>query len=157
MTNLGFHRLMADHGVRVVTTDVGDRYVLEALRREGGLLGGEQSGHLIYLDGHVTGDGLAAALLTCAALEGRTLAEAASVLRRYPQARADVSVASRELTVPLLKEVDRLTSELDGEGRILVRASGTEPVIRVLAEASDQREAEALCATIAALVRRELG
>ena len=59
MTNLGFHRLMEEHGIRVVTTDVGDRYVLEALRREGGMLGGEQSGHIIYLDDHVTGDGLA--------------------------------------------------------------------------------------------------
>src|SRR5205823_1267304 len=76
MTNLGFHRLMAERGIRVVTTDVGDRYVLEALRREGGLLGGEQSGHIIYLKDHVTGDGLAAALLLCSALEGRTLSEA---------------------------------------------------------------------------------
>ena len=71
MTNLGFHRLAEEHGIRVVTTDVGDRYVLEALRREGGLLGGEQSGHIIYLRDHVTGDGLAAALLLCAALGGR--------------------------------------------------------------------------------------
>ena len=65
MTNLGFHRLMGEHGIRVVTTDVGDRYVLEALRRTGGVLGGEQSGHIIYLRDHVTGDGLAAALLLC--------------------------------------------------------------------------------------------
>ena len=77
MTNLGFHRLMAERGIRVVTTDVGDRYVLEALRREGGILGGEQSGHIIWLDGHVTGDGLAAALLLCGALRGRPLAELA--------------------------------------------------------------------------------
>src|SRR5204863_2579554 len=90
MTNLGFHRLAAEHGIRVVTTDVGDRYVLEALRREGGVLGGEQSGHIIYLRDHVTGDGLAAALLLCGALEGRTLAEAASVLPRYPQAKENV-------------------------------------------------------------------
>ena len=69
MTNLGFHRLMEERGIRVVTTDVGDRYVLEALEREGGVLGGEQSGHIIYLDGHVTGDGLAAALLLCGALQ----------------------------------------------------------------------------------------
>jgi phosphoglucosamine mutase len=157
MTNLGFHRLMADHGIRVVTTDVGDRYVLEALRREGGVLGGEQSGHLIYLNGHVTGDGLAAALLTCAALGRRTLAEAASMLVRYPQAKTNVSVARRELTDTLRAEVERLNGELDGEGRILVRPSGTEPVIRVLAEASDEAAAKGLCATIAALVRRELG
>ena len=73
MANLGFHRLMADNGIRVITTEVGDRYVLEALRREGGILGGEQSGHIIWLDGHVTGDGLAAALLLCGALRGRPL------------------------------------------------------------------------------------
>ena len=86
MANLGFHRLMAERGIRVVTTDVGDRYVLEALKREGGVLGGEQSGHIIYLEDHVTGDGLAAALLLCSALDGRKLSEAAAVLERYPQA-----------------------------------------------------------------------
>src|SRR6185437_1855356 len=75
MTNLGFHRLMDEHGIRVVVTDVGDRYVLEALRRERGVLGGEQSGHIVYLDGHVAGDGLAAALLLCGALRGRTMSE----------------------------------------------------------------------------------
>ncbi len=78
MTNLGFHRLMGEHGIRVETTDVGDRYVVEALRRTGGVLGGEQSGHIIYLRDHVTGDGLAAALLLCGALKGRTLREAAA-------------------------------------------------------------------------------
>src|SRR5204862_5004088 len=97
MPNLGLHRLAEAHGVRVVTTDVGDRYVLEALRREGGLLGGEQSGHVIYLRDHVTGDGLAAALLLCAALRGRTLSETAAVMPRYPQAKENVRVARREL------------------------------------------------------------
>ena len=102
MTNLGFHRLMEERGIRVVTTDVGDRYVLEALKREGGVLGGEQSGHIIYLKGHVTGDGLAAALLLCRALDGRKLSEAAAVLERFPQAMANVPVSSKELTEPLL-------------------------------------------------------
>ena len=83
MTNLGFHRLMEEHGIRVVTTDVGDRYVMEALRRERGVLGGEQSGHLIVLDRHVTGDGLAAALTLCRALDGRPIAEAAAVMPRF--------------------------------------------------------------------------
>ena len=83
MTNLGFHRLMDERGIRVLITDVGDRYVLEALRREGGLLGGEQSGHVIWLGDHVTGDGLAAALLLCGALAGRTLSEAAAVMPRF--------------------------------------------------------------------------
>src|SRR5207302_8142199 len=127
------HRLMEEHGIRVVTTDVGDRYVLEALRREGGVLGGEQSGHIIYLRDQVTGDGLAAALLLCGALKGRTLAEAAAAMRRYPQAKENVLVARRELTPAIRAEVERLNAELEGRGRVLVRPSGTEPVIRVLA------------------------
>src|SRR5262249_56980745 len=84
MTNLGFHRLMEERGVRVVVTDVGDRYVLEALRREGILLGGEQSGHVIWLDGHVTGDGLVAGLLLCRALRGGALSQAGARSPRLP-------------------------------------------------------------------------
>jgi len=157
MANMGLHRLMAENGIRVVTTDVGDRYVLEALRREGGILGGEQSGHLIWLDGHVTGDGLVAALLLCASLHGRPLAEVTSVLARFPQSMENVAVANRRLTPAIGEEVARLNAELDDRGRVLVRPSGTEPVIRVLAEAETAREAENLCGRIAALVRRELG
>jgi phosphoglucosamine mutase len=157
MTNLGFHRLMAEHGIRVVTTDVGDRYVLEALRREGGLLGGEQSGHLIYLHGHVTGDGLVAALLLCAALGGRTLAEAVAVLHRYPQVKDNVRVGRRGLNDAVTSEVDRINAALHGRGRVLVRPSGTEPVVRVLAEAETAAEARELCARISSLVQRELG
>ena len=157
MTNLGFHRLMAEHGIRVVTTDVGDRYVLEALRREGAILGGEQSGHIICLDGHVTGDGLAAALLLCRALDGRTLAEAASVMPRFAQVKENLQVQVRELPDDLLVAVQRVNHELDGGARVLVRPSGTEPLIRVLAEAENEQEAATLCARITALVRRELG
>ena len=158
MANMGLHRLMADNGVRVVTTDVGDRYVLEALRREGGILGGEQSGHLIWLDGHVTGDGLVAALLLCNALHGRPLAEVAAVMPRFPQVKENVSVTSRgQLSQAVEEEVARLNAELGGHGRVLVRPSGTEPVIRVLAEAETGQEAEILCGKIASLVRRELG
>jgi phosphoglucosamine mutase len=157
MANLGLHRLLAERGIRVVTTDVGDRYVLEALRREGGLLGGEQSGHLIYLQGHVTGDGLVAALLLCRALRGRRLAEAVAVMPRFPQAKQDVRVADKQLTQAIRDEVERKNSELAGRGRVLVRPSGTEPVVRVLAEAEDEQEAGRLCGTIAALVSRELG
>jgi phosphoglucosamine mutase len=157
MANLGLHRLMADHGIRVVTTAVGDRYVLEALRREGGILGGEQSGHLMWLDGHVTGDGLVAALLLCAALKGRPLAEVAAVMPKYPQAKENITVLDRRLTRPIEEEVARANQELGEAGRVLVRPSGTEPVIRVLAEAETAEEAETLCARIATLVRRELG
>jgi phosphoglucosamine mutase len=157
MTNLGFHRLMEEHGIHVVTTDVGDRYVLDALQRDGALLGGEQSGHIIYLRGHVTGDGLAAGLLLCSALKGRPLAQLAAVMPRYPQAKENVRVAGRELTDGLRDEVDRLNEQLAGRGRVLVRPSGTEPVIRVLAEAETDQEAAELCASITALVARELG
>jgi phosphoglucosamine mutase len=157
MTNLGFHRFAEERGIRLVTTEVGDRYVLEALRREGGLLGGEQSGHIIYLKDHVTGDGLAAALLLCAAVKGSTLAEAAAALPRYPQAKNNVRVATKDLSDDLFAEIARVNAELDGSGRILVRASGTEPVVRVLAEAENPRKAQDLCARISALVRRELG
>jgi phosphoglucosamine mutase len=158
MANMGLHRLMAENGVRVVTTGVGDRYVLEALRREGGILGGEQSGHLIWLDGHVTGDGLVAALLLCRSLHGRPLAEVAAVMPRFPQAKENVPVANHgHLNPAIEEEVARLNAELGDRGRVLVRPSGTEPVIRVLAEAESGPEAETLCARIAALVRRELG
>jgi phosphoglucosamine mutase len=157
MSNLGFHKLMAERGIRVITTDVGDRYVLEALHREGAVLGGEQSGHVIWLDGHVTGDGLAAALLLCGALEGRTLSEAAAVMPRYPQVTDNVPVPRLELTDAIRDEVIRFNSELGPEARVLVRPSGTEPVVRVLAEALDEAKAARLCASIAALVRRELG
>jgi phosphoglucosamine mutase len=157
MTNHGFHALMQERGIRVLTTDVGDRYVLEALRRENGLLGGEQSGHVIYLRDHVSGDGLAAALLLCAAVRGRRLSEAAAVMPRWAQYQRNVRVASKELTQPLRAAVDRLNGELDGSGRVLVRASGTEPLIRVLAEAENGDAAQEACASLAALVEKELG
>jgi phosphoglucosamine mutase len=157
MTNLGFHRLMEEHGIRVVTTDVGDRHVLEALRREGGILGGEQSGHLIVLDGHVTGDGLAAALTLCRSLGGRSLAEAASAMPRFAQVKENVRVDRLEVPPRVVAEVERVNAELDGRGRVLVRPSGTEPLVRVLAEAERSEEASALCASIANLVRQEAG
>jgi len=157
MTNLGFHRLMAEHGICVVTTPVGDRYVLEALREAGGILGGEQSGHIVWLRDHVTGDGLAAALLLCGALAGRKLSEAAATMTRYPQAQQNVRVQRRELPHSILEEADRLSAELGDRGRVLVRPSGTEPVIRVLAEAETEEEAERISATIARLVSKELG
>ncbi len=158
MTNLGFHRLMEERGIRVVVTDVGDRYVLEALRREGLLLGGEQSGHLIWLDGHVTGDGLVAALLLCRALSGRPLSEAVAVMPRFPQATRNLPRTGRApLSPELVAAVEDVNVELGGAGRVLVRPSGTEPVVRVLAEAETPEAAEALCARIAALVTHELG
>jgi phosphoglucosamine mutase len=157
MTNLGFHALMRERGITVHTTHVGDRYVLEALLREGALLGGEQSGHVIYLRDHVTGDGLAAGLLLCGALKGRRLSEAAAVMSRWPQSKENIVVTDKELPPAVLDEVERLNRAWDGQGRVLVRPSGTEPLIRVLAEAENAEVAAEACASIATLVRRELG
>jgi phosphoglucosamine mutase len=158
MTNGGFLELMSEHGIEThVTADVGDRYVLETMRATGGKLGGEESGHIIYLDGHVTGDGLVAALLLCRALDGRSLAERVAVMLRFPQVKENVRVRDKTLPAELVEAVARHNAELEGRGRVLVRPSGTEPVVRVLAEARDEAEAAAFCASIAGLVRRELG
>ncbi len=157
MSNLGLHRLLDEHGIRVITTAVGDRHVLEALHEHGGLLGGEQSGHIVYLRDHVTGDGLAAALLLCDAIRGRTLSEAAAEMPTFPQVKENLPLRGNTLPEALVDEVSRLNGELNGTARVLVRPSGTEPLVRLLAEAPTQAEAEGLFATIAALVRRELG
>ena len=157
MTNHGFHALMREQGIRVLTTDVGDRYVLEALRREGGVLGGEQSGHILYLRDHVTGDGLVAGLLLCAALKGKPLSEHAEVVPRWFQCKENVAVTSKDLNGAVRAEVERVDQTLGELGRVLVRASGTEPLIRVLVEAQDEQVAKEACGTIASLVRSELG
>jgi phosphoglucosamine mutase len=155
MTNLGFHRLMEERGIRVVTTPVGDRYVLEALRREGGTLGGEQSGHILFLAGHTTGDGLVGAILLCRAVreQARSLSELAATMTKLPQAKANVPVKSKEITERLREEIDALAAG----GRVVVRPSGTEPVVRILAEAQSAEAAENLCGRIRTLVSRELG
>ncbi|MEX2103289.1 MAG: hypothetical protein WD805_04935, partial [Gaiellaceae bacterium] len=155
MTNLGFHRLMDEQGVRVLTTDVGDRYVLQALLEHDGLLGGEQSGHLIYLNGHTTGDGLVAAILLCRAVQAERapLADQAAVMPKFPQVKENVPVRAQDVPQAVLAAVERLNDELSGRGRVLVRPSGTEPVIRVLAEAESQDLAFELCATVSTLVR----
>jgi len=158
MSNLGLHRLLTEHGIRVLTTDVGDRYVLEALYREGGILGAEQSGHIICLRDHVTGDGLAAALLLCGALEGHPLHTVRRAMIRYPQVTKNIPRSGRgPLPDALLAAVDEVNLGLGDEARVLVRPSGTEPLVRVLAEAATQAEAENLCAKVAALVTQELG
>jgi phosphoglucosamine mutase len=157
MSNLGLHRVLDERGIRVITTPVGDRYVLEALREADALLGGEQSGHIIYLKDHVTGDGLASALLLCSALAGRTLSEAAAQMPKFPQVKENLALPGRTLPESLVEAVSRLNETLNGNARVLVRRSGTEPVVRLLAEAPTQAEAEKLCGRIASLVRRELG
>jgi phosphoglucosamine mutase len=159
MTNYGFHAAMARAGVEVATTRVGDRYVLEELRSRGWTLGGEQSGHIIDLAFAPTGDGIAAALLALEALEGSDLSER-SAMEKLPQRMRNVRVRDRlmlEQTGALGDAIEREAAALEGRGRVLVRASGTEPVIRVMVEAPEAEEAAQVCARLADLVEAEAG
>ena len=159
MTNAGFHELMSSRGINVLTTDVGDRYILEALRRDGASLGGEPSGHIVNLDGHTTGDGLAAALLLCGSMaeSGRTLAEEAACLVPWPQATENVAVDTKSLTAAITEQVEEMNERYKGDARVLVRPSGTEELVRVLAEARSEKLATELCGKLVTLVRQELG
>lgn len=159
MSNYGFHQAMKEAGVEVEVTNVGDRYVIEALREKGWILGGEQSGHIISTDYAPTGDGIAAALMLLEALAGRDLAES-RVMEKLPQVLVNVEVADREAisgAEAVWTEVDRLNGELEGQGRVLLRPSGTEPLVRVMAEAPSQEQSQEICDSLAALVRSELG
>ncbi|HLH15431.1 MAG TPA: phosphoglucosamine mutase [Solirubrobacteraceae bacterium] len=158
MTNYGFHAAMRQAGVEVATTKVGDRYVLEELRARGWTLGGEQSGHIIEMGFNRTGDGLASALLTLEALDGRDLAER-DAMSKLPQRLVNVRVRDRD-ALASARELDSAIRDaeqrLTGRGRVLVRPSGTEPLVRVMVEAPSEQEAHELCEELAALVEREL-
>lgn len=159
MTNYGFHAAMRKAGIEVACTNVGDRYVLEELRRKGWALGGEQSGHIIDMDFNSTGDGLASALLTLEALAGRDLAER-DAMEKLPQRLVNVPVRDRGALAGADRVTDAVESEdraLSGRGRVLVRPSGTEPLVRVMVEAPTDEEADATCERLVALVQRELG
>ncbi|NEK86206.1 phosphoglucosamine mutase [Blastococcus saxobsidens] len=159
MSNLGFHHTMRDAGISVHTTAVGDRYVLEALRAGGLSLGGEQSGHLVFLEHATTGDGLLTglALLSRMAATGSSLAELASVVRRLPQVLINVPVQDR-LAVAESDEVaaavNAVEAELGEAGRVLLRPSGTEQLVRVMVEAPTQDLADAVAQRLAAVVAR---
>lgn len=162
MSNLGFHKAMAAAGIHVVTTAVGDRYVLEALDGGGYSVGGEQSGHIIYRDLATTGDGLLAGLRLAEYVHAhhRTLAElAGDVMTGYPQVLVNVRVAERHphAAQELAAEIDAAERRLDGDGRILVRASGTEPLIRVMVEAATDPMAHEVADQLAEAVRRRFG
>jgi phosphoglucosamine mutase len=159
MTNYGFHTAMREAGVEVACTNVGDRYVLEELRRKGWALGGEQSGHIIDMGFNSTGDGLASALLTLEALAGGDLAER-EAMEKLPQRLVNVPVRDRGALAAAGSVAEAVESEdraLSGRGRVLVRPSGTEPLVRVMVEAPSDEEADATCERLVALVQRELG
>jgi phosphoglucosamine mutase len=158
MTNYGFHAAMRDADIAVCSTKVGDRYVLEELRARGWVLGGEQSGHIIDIGFNRSGDGIASALLALEALAGRALGER-DAMRKLPQRLVNVRVRDRGA----LEDADMVTdavraadAELAGRGRVLVRPSGTEPLVRVMVEAPTDAEADEVCARLVALVEHEL-
>lgn len=158
MSNFGFHAAMRDAGIEVATTSVGDRHVLEELRARGWVLGGEQSGHIVDLGFNRSGDGIAAALLTLEALAGEDLARRPP-MKRLPQRLVNVQAAEpgQLLGAPAIAaEIDQVAQQLQGRGRVLVRASGTEPLIRVMVEAPTEREASELCERLAALLAADV-
>jgi phosphoglucosamine mutase len=157
MSNLGFHHTMRAAGIAVHTTAVGDRYVLEALRAQGLSLGGEQSGHLVFLDHATTGDGLLTglSLLSRMAETGSSLAELASVVHRLPQTLVNVPVRDRLAVVEsdeVAAAVNNCEAELGDDGRVLLRPSGTEQLVRVMVEAPTQEQADAVAERLAAVV-----
>jgi phosphoglucosamine mutase len=159
MTNYGFHSAMAEHESEVATTPVGDRHVMAELVRRGWALGGEQSGHIIDTGFAPSGDGIASSLLALEALAGRDLAER-DAMTKLPQLLINVKVAERvglEAAPAVQEAIERETAALEGRGRVLVRPSGTEPLIRVMVEAPDDAECRAIAERLAELVRRELG
>jgi phosphoglucosamine mutase len=159
MTNYGFHQAMREAGIEVATTAVGDRHVVDELAQRGWVLGGEQSGHIVDMRLTPSGDGIAAALMTLEALEGGDLRPGA-VMKKLPQVLRNVRVADREAldgATAVWDAVEAESTSLDGRGRVLVRPSGTEPVVRVMAEAPTQEECEIVVERLAEVVARELG
>lgn len=155
MTNYGFHAGMREAGVDVAITAVGDRYVLEELRTRGWSLGGEQSGHIIDMNFVPSGDGIASALLTLEALRGGDLADRAA-MEKLPQKLVNVPVPDRDaaMTSTALSEaVQRESDALEGRGRVLVRPSGTEQLVRVMVEAPTQDETDSACERLVAIVQ----
>ncbi|HSJ49678.1 MAG TPA: phosphoglucosamine mutase [Actinomycetota bacterium] len=162
MSNLGLRLALERAGIRVIQAAVGDRYVLEQMQEHGAVLGGEQSGHIIFRDHATTGDGLvtAARFLSFARRRGQAVAELASVMRRLPQVLENVRVSRRdalEEAEPVWAAVRAAESELGETGRVLVRPSGTEPLVRVMVEAASGEEARRHARAIADVVERELG
>ena len=161
MTNYGFHTAMAGAGIEVATTAVGDRYVLDELRQRGWRLGGEQSGHIIDLGAGPSGDGIVSALLTLEAIGGGDLRER-HAMEKLPQKLVNIRAGDRShlqaalAADTVIAAIDAAGESLRGRGRVLVRASGTEPLVRVMVEAPSLEETDALCASLGRVVEDEL-
>jgi phosphoglucosamine mutase len=162
MANLGLDQTLEAAGIRVVKTQVGDRNVFEEMQRLGANLGGEQSGHLLFLDHAPAGDGIlsALALLSVAAETGEPLASLASVMRKFPQVLVNVPVKSKppiDSIAGVPERVKAFEREMDGRGRVLIRYSGTEALARVMIEGADGARIQAMAADLAGLIGSQLG
>ena len=162
MSNIGFHKAAEELGMKTCSTAVGDRYVLEKMLAEGYSIGGEQSGHVIFLDYNSTGDGLLTAVQTLSIMKekGKSLSELAGLMTKYPQLLVNVRVLTKagwETNTAIQDAIREAEEELGSNGRILVRPSGTEPLIRVMAEGPDQEQLDELCHRIADVIRIEQG
>ena len=162
MSNIGFHKAAKELGMQTCSTAVGDRYVLEKMLAEGYSIGGEQSGHVIFLDYNSTGDGLLTAVQTLSIMKekGKSLSELAGLMTKYPQLLVNVRVLTKagwETNVAIQDVIREAEEELGSNGRILVRPSGTEPLIRVMAEGPDQEQLNDLCHRIGDIIRIEQG
>jgi len=162
MANIGFHKAIKEAGGRVEVTQVGDRYVLENMLKSGYKIGGEQSGHIIFTDYSTTGDGPITALQVLSSLKrsGRKASELTALMTTYPQLLVNVRVATKEgweQNEAISAAIAKGEAELGNDGRILVRPSGTEPLIRVMAEGPDQAQLDRICNEIADVVKKEQG
>ncbi len=162
MSNIGLYKAAQEMGMQVATTAVGDRYVLEEMRNKNYSIGGEQSGHVIFLDYNSTGDGLLTAvqLLSIMVERGQKLSVLAKIMEKYPQLLVNVKVQTKigwEENALIAASISEASRELGDDGRVLVRASGTEPLIRVMAEGQDQAQLERICQSIADCIGREQG
>jgi phosphoglucosamine mutase len=162
MSNVGLEVALRDAGIGLVRTAVGDRYVLEEMLRHGYTLGGEQSGHIIFTEHNTTGDGVVTALQVLATMvrSGKPLSELAACMRRFPQVLQNVRVRRREdlAALPAVRqEIQAAEAALTGCGRVLVRYSGTEPLVRVMIEGPDEERIRSLAETIAAAIQTAIG
>lgn len=162
MSNLGFYKALEAQGIKSVQTAVGDRYVVEEMKKNGYNLGGEQSGHIIFLDYNTTGDGMLTALqlVNIMKIKGKPLSELAGEMKKYPQLLVNVRVKEKEKVMEneqVKNVIQEVEAEMNGNGRVLVRPSGTEPLVRIMAEAQTEEACRAYVERIADVVRREMG
>ena len=163
MSNMGFETYLEEKGAQLLRANVGDRYVLEMMKNEGANLGGEQSGHMIFLDYNTTGDGVLSSLVLAQIVkeEGKTLSNLASVMTQYPQVLVNARIKNenknRYMEIPEIKsEIERIEKLMDGSGRVLIRPSGTEPLVRVMLEGKDEGQLKELATNLANLIQEKL-